>query len=177
MKRIISTFVALLVAASPVAGQDLVRTVSGVDRGTVRASYATRPGTCGHEDNVQFGTNRTVINGRWNDRRCVEGPAFLQLEIIDGRVDEAEVRVGVESWPQAGRGPQAGPVPADFGGQTGPDHLRGLQRLPRRPSGKGWRWQRPRANCRPRRAFPASAGQRCARNMRTCSARPIAMPR
>ena len=104
MKRIISTFVALLVAAAPVSGQDLVRTVSGMERGTVRASYATRPGTCGHEDNVQFGTNRTVINGRWNDRRCVEGPAFLQLEIIDGRVDEAEVRVGVESWPRAGAG-------------------------------------------------------------------------
>jgi len=102
VKRIISTIVALLVAAAPVAGQDLVRTVSGMDRGTVRASYATRPGTCGHEDNVQFGASRTVINGRWNDRRCVEGPAFLQLEIIDGRVDEAEVRVGMESWPRAG---------------------------------------------------------------------------
>jgi len=102
VKRIISTIVALLVAAAPVAGQDLVRTVSGMDRGTVRASYATRPGTCGHEDNVQFGASRTVINGRWNDRRCVEGPAFLQLEIRNGRVDEAEVRVGVESWPRAG---------------------------------------------------------------------------
>ncbi len=102
MKRIISTIVALLVAAAPVSGQDLVRTVSGMDRGTVRASYATRPGTCGHDDNVQFGTNRTVINGRWNNQRCVEGPAFLQLEIRNGLVDEAEVRVGMESWPRAG---------------------------------------------------------------------------
>ena len=71
MKRIISTIVAFLVAAAPVSGQNLGRTVSGMDRGTVRASYATRPGTCGHDDNVQFGTNRTVINGRWN-QRCVE---------------------------------------------------------------------------------------------------------
>jgi len=102
VKRIISTIVALLVAAAPVSGQDLVRTVSGMDRGTVRASYATRPGTCGHDDNVQFGTNRTVINGRWNNQRCVEGPAFLQLEIRSGRVADAEVRVGDEAWPRAG---------------------------------------------------------------------------
>ncbi len=102
MKRIISTIVAFLVAASPAAGQDLVRTVSGMDRGTVRARYATRPGTCGHEDNIQFGSSRTVINGRRSNQRCIEGPAFLQLEIRNGSVSEAEVRVGVESWPRAG---------------------------------------------------------------------------
>ena len=102
MKRVISTIMTFLVSASPALSQDLVRTISGIDRGTVRASYATRPGTCGHDDNVQFGSNRTVINGRWNNRRCVEGPAFLQLEIRSGRVADAEVRVGNESWPEAG---------------------------------------------------------------------------
>lgn len=102
MKRIIGTIVTFLVAAAPASGQELVRVVSDIDRGTVRMSYATQPGTCGNGDNIQFGNSRTVINGRWNDRRCVEGPAFLQLEIRDGRVRAAEVRVGTESWPSAG---------------------------------------------------------------------------
>jgi hypothetical protein len=102
VKRIISTTITFLLAATPAAGQDLVQAVSGIDRGTIRASYATQPGTCGHDDNIQFGTSRTVINGRWNNQRCIEGPAFLQLEIRNSRVSDAEIRVGTESWPRAG---------------------------------------------------------------------------
>ena len=102
MKKIISAIVTFLVATTPGSSQDLAGTVSGIDRGTVRASYTTQPGTCGHDDNIQLGSHGTIRMGRWNDRRCVEGPAFLQLEIQDGRVAAVEVRVGTDSWPRAG---------------------------------------------------------------------------
>jgi len=102
VKRIISAIVTFLVATTPGSSQDLARTVSGIDQGTVRASYATQPGTCGHDDNIQLGNHGTIRMGRWNDRPCVEGPAFLQLEIRDGRVAAAEVRVGTDSRPRAG---------------------------------------------------------------------------
>ncbi len=102
--RIATTFLAAAVLAAPnhSAAQDLARQVGATDRGTLRLSYTTRPGVCGHDDNIQMNSRHRIQRGRWNDDPCIPGPAYVQLEVRDGRVRDATVRVGRESWPSAG---------------------------------------------------------------------------
>lgn len=92
----------LLAAPAGAAAQDLERRVGATDRGTIRLSYSTKPGVCGHEDNIRMDSRHRIQRDRWNDEPCLEGPAFLQLEVRDGRVSDATVRVGRETWPSAG---------------------------------------------------------------------------
>ncbi len=110
---------AVLSAPSHSAAQDLARQVGDTDRGTLRLSYTTRPGVCGHDDNIQMNNRHRVQRGRWNDEPCIPGPAFVQLEVRDGQVRDATVRVGRVSWPSAGAAvTDLGQLPARSTGQA-----------------------------------------------------------
>ncbi len=103
--RIAATFLAAAMLVAPRlsnAQDDLARQVGDTDRGTLRLSYTTRPGVCGHDDEIHMNNRHRVQWGRWNDEPCIPGPAFVQLEVRDGRVRDATARVGRASWPSAG---------------------------------------------------------------------------
>jgi HEAT repeat protein len=122
MRHLFVAAVAGVLGAIPAGAQDLTDQVSQVERGVVRATYQTRPGTCGTRDNIQLVT-QDVHRGRWNDEPCIEGPAFLQLSVRNGRVVESHVRVGRASWPAA-----SGPI-TDVGLVPAPAAARDLLRL------------------------------------------------
>ena len=65
MRKTTSVLVtALLALPGTLIAQDLERTVNGTDRGTIRLSYATRPGVCGNEDNIRLDSRHRVHRGR-----------------------------------------------------------------------------------------------------------------
>jgi len=84
----------LLVAALPgaVAAQDLARQVTRLE-GTVRFSYTTKPDVCGHRRGGISISNGWVTR-HVDDRDCRYGPAEVALRIRNGRVIDADLRVG-----------------------------------------------------------------------------------
>ncbi len=87
--------------AGPAWAQDLDRRIGQVREGTVRFSFAGRPGVCGD------GRNNISVRGdrdsRWNDVEweCQHGPVMIALTKEDGEVVSIRTYVGAK-WRVAG---------------------------------------------------------------------------
>jgi len=104
---------ALLLAAAllaPTAGtaQSLEQRVLATRNGTVRLSYATKPGVCGNgEHGVSIRSDR---EDDW-EASCEEGPARVTLRVQDGEVVDVTTRVAGRWLPKEGVS-DLGTVPA-----------------------------------------------------------------
>ncbi len=85
---------ALAGAATPAHAQSLAARVAEVRDGTVRLSFAARPGVCGDGENIRVGGN--TIHGRTAGSDCVcdDGPVRVALTARDGRIVRVRTRVG-----------------------------------------------------------------------------------
>jgi hypothetical protein len=102
----------LLAAALLVPGtgsaQSLEQRVLATKNGTVRLSYATKPGVCGNGDR-----GVSMRSGRQDDWEapCEEGPARVTLHMADGEVADVTTRVAGRWLPKEGV-TELGTVPA-----------------------------------------------------------------
>ena len=118
MKSYSAIAAALVFASAASAGaQDIAGRVREVRNGTVRLTFASKPGVCGDgesfittrgwsddkDDRTIFRESRnsySISNGRgeWNDwRNCEEGPVRVALEVDDGQVVDIKTYVG-KNW-------------------------------------------------------------------------------
>jgi len=96
----------VLLAATAVAAQSLERRVASAPDGSVRFSFAAKPGTYGNGRNViswdcDKGNCRNQVDGNWNDHDdwetpCDSGPVRVALTKTSGRVTDLRVYVGGE---------------------------------------------------------------------------------
>ena len=111
----------LATAAGVAGGQSLERRIANVRDGTVRMTYAARPGVCGDgRETVRFGrviTGPSMFGfGRSDMRVCYEGPVRVSLGRSDGETisirayvggrwsgGDDETDLGVVSAPEAAR--------------------------------------------------------------------------
>jgi hypothetical protein len=122
----------LLAAALPgvVAAQDLARQVTGHE-GTIRFSYTTKPTVCGQRrGGISMSHGHYVRHvRRVNDYDCLYGPAEVSFTVREGRVIDADLRVGY---------PAPGEPGTDLGRVAAPRAAEALLRLARTaPSGVG----------------------------------------
>lgn len=90
MHRIIGiAAVFTLFAAGSVEGQSLARQVAAVDEGTVRMSFAARPGICGNGTNIVMSRNTAEWEGS-----CEGGPVRVALSINGRTVTDIRSYVG-----------------------------------------------------------------------------------
>lgn len=81
-------------ATAPAGAQDLGRRIDSVKNGTVRFSFAARPGVCGDgRNNISVRTDR---DSRWKDVEweCERGPVMVALSKEDGEVVSIRTYVG-----------------------------------------------------------------------------------
>ena len=112
MTRTILVLAAALGVSAPAAAQTLAQRVAGAPDGTVRLSYAARPGVCGNgAGTISFdcadGTcgRRNVRNDAdWDAGECAceAGPVRLALTVANGRVTRLRPYVGGRWRPVAG---------------------------------------------------------------------------
>src|SRR5690606_4124147 len=94
MRALILPAVALLVAPAAVTAQSLAQRVDGAPaNAVVRFSFPSKPGVCGDGENIRI-TRDGGTSGRSDLRECVEGPVRLEIIRRDGRLADADVRVG-----------------------------------------------------------------------------------
>jgi HEAT repeat protein len=120
MKRYISMMAAALVFASAATtnAQDIAARVRQVGNGTVRLTFASKPGVCGDGETFVSTTGMRDTDGRrtifrdtrgsvsittgsddsYNWRNCEEGPVRVALEVDNGEVVDLRTYVG-KSWP------------------------------------------------------------------------------
>ena len=104
-------WVALLLAVPALQAQTLERRISAAPDGSVRFSYAAKPGVYGNGRNMiswdcDKGNCRNQVNGDWNDRDnwdspCDSGPVRIVLQKTGGRITDLRVYVGGEWRPNA----------------------------------------------------------------------------
>ncbi len=102
--------IGLLVAltAAPLEAQSLAERVRRAPEGTVRLSFASRPGVCGSgSHSITISHNHS--DGEW-EGDCERGPVRVSMRLRAGRVEEAETYVGGR-WRAVG-GTDLGLVPA-----------------------------------------------------------------
>ena len=88
-------------AADPAGAQDLGRRIGQVREGTVRFTFAARPGVCGDgRNNISVRSDR---DARWKDVEwdCERGPVMIALTKEDGEVVSIRAYVGAK-WRVAG---------------------------------------------------------------------------
>jgi hypothetical protein len=91
---------AVLAAALPAAAQTLASRVAAAADGTVRLSFAARPGICGNGENTF--NRRWSRSGEW-EGDCEGGPVRIALDVRDHRVVAMRSYVGGH-WRPAGEG-------------------------------------------------------------------------
>jgi len=101
--------VALLLAVPALQAQSLERRVSAAPDGSVRFSFAAKPGVYGNGRNMiswdcDKGNCRNQVNGDWEDREnwnspCDSGPVRVALQKTSGRITDLRVYVGGEWRP------------------------------------------------------------------------------
>ena len=104
MTRTILVLAAALGVSAPAAAQTLAQRVAGAPDGTVRLSYAARPGVCGNgAGNISFecddgtcGRHGIRDESDWDAGSCAceAGPVRLALTVTNGRVARLRVYVG-----------------------------------------------------------------------------------
>lgn len=82
---------AVLAGASAVSAQSLAQRVDRVADGTVRLSYAARPGVCGNGRNIS--TSHGGRHDEWQ-AECEAGPVRLVIERQGGRTTDLRAYVG-----------------------------------------------------------------------------------
>lgn len=93
--------VAACLATTAVGAQDLGRRIASVKNGTVRFSFAARPGVCGDgRNNISVRNDR---DSRWKDVEweCERGPVMIALTRESGEVVSIRTYVGAK-WRAAG---------------------------------------------------------------------------
>lgn len=102
---------ALLVAAAPLAAQDLRTRIESAPDGIVRLSYASKEGVCGNGRN-----NISTQRDKWRDdgweSECDEGPVRVAIDISNKRVYSVRTYVGGRWRPIEGRVTDLGTVGA-----------------------------------------------------------------
>jgi len=97
----------LLIAASTATAQTLERRVAGASDGSVRFSFAARPGVYGNGRNMiswdcdRGNCRNRQVDGNWNDHDdwdapCDSGPVRVALSKSGGRIIDLRVYVGGE---------------------------------------------------------------------------------
>lgn len=101
---------ASLSAAAPAGGQSIATRVDRVSNGTVRMSFAPRPGICGNGNSIwhRGGRGRTTWGDNWSrsrdveyDDECSMGPGRLVLDLRNGEISDLRFYVGGR-WRPAG---------------------------------------------------------------------------
>jgi HEAT repeat protein len=101
---------ALAVAAVAAPAQGIASRVARVDNGTVRLSFALRPGICGSGNSFRYsnGRGRTTWGNDWNSSRDVEyesdcstGPGRVVVDRRNGEITDLRFYVGGR-WRPAG---------------------------------------------------------------------------
>ncbi len=82
-------FALVFIAAPPLAAQSIAQHVDAVRDGTVRFTYAARPGVCGNGDEGVSVTNHGGESAYWGSRGCEPGPVRVSI----GRADRQTVSV------------------------------------------------------------------------------------
>jgi HEAT repeat protein len=112
---------ALAGAASAASGQSIASRVARVSNGTVRMTFAARPGICGSGNSIWHsnGRGRTTWGDNWNTSRDVEwetdcstGPARIVLDRRSGELADLRFYVGGRWRPAAPDVIDLGTVPA-----------------------------------------------------------------
>jgi hypothetical protein len=125
--RMTSLAGAALVVLAALAGvaeiapsQSIASRVARVSNGTVRMSFATKPGTCGSGNSIRHhnGRGRTTWGNDWNMRDveyendCAPGPARVVLDRRNGELTDLRFYVGGRWRPAASNVVDLGMVPA-----------------------------------------------------------------
>ena len=110
MHRPISSLLFILALPAVAGAQTLRQRVAALGEGTLRLSFAARPGVCGNG-----GHSITIVDddgrGEW-ESDCVPGPVRVSLQVRGGRVQDAHTYVGGR-WRANGAGAtDLGTVPA-----------------------------------------------------------------
>src|SRR4051812_4750344 len=98
MHRRITVLGALLLVPAALQAQTLVQRAAALGEGTLRLSFAARPGVCGNG-----GHSITVVNDDESSEcasGCAPGPVRVSLRVRGGRVAAAQTYVGGR-WPPA----------------------------------------------------------------------------
>ncbi|HTY05736.1 MAG TPA: HEAT repeat domain-containing protein [Gemmatimonadales bacterium] len=113
MNRHVVALGAALLLGSAASGQGIARRVSSAPDGTVRMTFASRPGVCGdgsHSISFDCGDGDCRHHGSWNDDDrdadvtscpCEEGPVRLVLHVAGGKVTRLRAYVGGDWRPAA----------------------------------------------------------------------------
>ena len=114
-------FAALAGVAEIAPAQTIATRVARVSNGTVRMSFAARPGICGSGNSIRHnnGRGRTTWGDNWNTSRDVEwesdcslGPARVVLDRRDGELADLRFYVGGRWRPAGSNVVDLGTVPA-----------------------------------------------------------------
>lgn len=112
---------ALASTAQPAAAQSIASRVARVSNGTVRMSFATKPGLCGSGNSMRHnnGRGRTTWGDNWNTSRDVEyetdcdlGPARVVIDRRNGELSDLRFYVGGRWRPAGSDVVDLGMVPA-----------------------------------------------------------------
>jgi hypothetical protein len=101
--------VAAVAVAVPLPGQELAERVARAPDGTVRLSFAARPGVCGHGRNIDV--RRESARDGW-ESGCERGPVRVALDLQGGRVRAVRAYVGGRWRASEGRFTDLGQVRA-----------------------------------------------------------------
>ncbi len=95
MRTMISALVlAAVLAPAGAAGQELARRVAGMDDGTLRLSFETRPGVEICDRGIRMNDHTYMWrSGSWDDepRNCRVGSAEVELRVRSGLVRDVEI--------------------------------------------------------------------------------------
>ncbi len=120
--RILLTVAGLLLLPVSLPAQSLMQRIRSSGDGTVRLSFAARPGVCGHSGGISIISEDDEDGGWVSD--CDSGPVRVSLRMRGGRVSEATTRVAGH-WRESPAGvTDLGLVPA----RDASDALLGLAR-------------------------------------------------
>ncbi|HEY2163121.1 MAG TPA: HEAT repeat domain-containing protein [Gemmatimonadaceae bacterium] len=90
-----AALIALAAAGPSLAAQSVAQRVDAVRDGTVRLSYAARPGVCGNDDGGVSITGRHGDGGQyWGGRVCESGPVRVSVGRSEGRTINVRKYVG-----------------------------------------------------------------------------------
>jgi HEAT repeat protein len=110
MRILLTVAGALLLLPAALPAQTLVQRIRGAGDGTVRLSFAARPGVCGHANGISIMDHDDEDDDWVSD--CDYGPVRVSLRMRGGKVSEATTRVAGH-WRSASAGAtDLGLVPA-----------------------------------------------------------------
>jgi hypothetical protein len=115
----VAVLAALAAAAVVAPAQSIASRVARVSNGTVRMSFAAKPGICGSGNSIRNGRGRTTWGNDWNTSRDVEwesdcsvGPARVVIDRRNGELADLRFYVGGRWRPAGSDVVDLGTVPA-----------------------------------------------------------------